>query len=73
MAIVEFRPARSEEDQRSVDEISIAELIGLVQSEKALLSDSAPAVAFARSIGLARLSQSARDRIETAIRLAVDD
>jgi len=73
MAIVEFRPARSEEDQRSVDEISIAELIGLVQSEKTLLSDSDPAVALARSIGLARLSQSARDRIETAIRLAVDD
>ena len=67
---VEFRPAQSENDRRGVDEISIAELIGLVQREKELLSDSDPAVALARSIGLARLSQSARDRIEEAIRLA---
>ena len=72
MPIVEFRQAGSEEDRRSVDEISIAELIGLVQSAKTLLSDSDPAVAFARSIGLARLSQSARERIEVAIRLAVE-
>jgi hypothetical protein len=67
-SIVEFRPARSEEDRRSVDEISLAELAGLIQSESGLLSETDPPVAIARSIGLARLSQSARERIEEAIR-----
>lgn len=70
--LIAFRPAQSDEDRRSIDEISIAELIGLVRREKELLLDSDPAVALARSIGLARLSQSARERLEEAIRLAAD-
>lgn len=69
-SVVDFRPARSDDDRRSVDEISIAELSGLVQSECELLAEADPAVALARSIGLARLSQSARERLEEAINLA---
>lgn len=70
--VVDFRPAKSDEDRRSVDEISIAELTGLVQSERELLAETDPAVAVARSIGLARLSQSARERLEEAISLAAE-
>ena len=70
--IVDFRPAKTDDDRRSVDEISIAELSGLVHQQRELLSDDDPAVALARSIGLARLSQSARDRIEEAIRLVCE-
>ncbi len=66
---VKFRPAKSDDDRRSVDEISIAELTGLIQCESELLTETDPAVSVARSIGLARLSQSARERIEEAIRL----
>jgi hypothetical protein len=68
--VVPFRAANSDEDRRSVDEISLAELAGLIQSKSELLSESDPPVAIARSISLARLSQSARDRIEEAIGLA---
>ncbi|WP_246106071.1 DUF3320 domain-containing protein [Rosistilla ulvae] len=66
--VVKFRPAKSDDDRRSVDEISIAELTGLIQCESELLTETDPAVSVARSIGLTRLSQSARDRIEEAIR-----
>ncbi|MEM9828790.1 MAG: DUF3320 domain-containing protein, partial [Planctomycetota bacterium] len=69
LAEVEFRPANSDGDRRSVDEISIAELTGLIESKRDLLNEVDPAVAIARSIGLARLSQSARERIEEAIQL----
>ncbi len=71
--VVNFRIAKSDDDRRSVDEISIAELSGLVQQQRELLAEDDPAVALARSIGLARLSQSARERIEEAIRLVCED
>lgn len=71
--VIEFRPAKTDDDRRSVDEISIAELLGLVDQQKELLAEDDPAVALARVIGLARLSQSARDRIEEAIRIAGED
>ena len=71
-SIVDFRVAKSEDDRRSVDEISVAELSGLVHQQRELLAEDDPAVALARSIGLARLSQSARHRIEEAIRMVAD-
>ncbi|TWU18275.1 DUF3320 domain-containing protein [Allorhodopirellula heiligendammensis] len=67
-SVVNFRPAKSDDDRRSVDEISIAELTGLIRQRRQLLAEDDPAVSLARSIGLARLSQSARERIEEAIR-----
>lgn len=71
--VVNFRFAKSDDDRRSVDEISIAELSGLIHQQRELLAEDDPAIAFARSIGLARLSQSARDRIEEAIRTVCKD
>ncbi|OYP38037.1 DUF3320 domain-containing protein [Rhodopirellula sp. MGV] len=66
-SIIAFRPAQTDDDRRSVDEISIAELAGLIQENRELLSENDPAVAIARTLGLARLAQSARERIEEAI------
>ncbi len=71
--IVDFRHAKADNDQRSVDEISIAELGGLIHQSRELLAEDDPAVAVARSIGLSRLTQSSRERIEEAIRLACGD
>ena len=70
--VIQFRAAQTGEDRRTFDEISMAELIGLVQKKKELLADDDPAVALARSIGLARLPQSARERIEEAISLVTE-
>ena len=67
--VVDFRPARSDDDRRSVDEISVAELAGFVHQFRELITEDDPAVAVARSIGIARLTQSSRERIEEAIRL----
>ena len=64
---VPFRYARNEEERRSVDEISIAELLGLIEANPHLLQEEDPAIAYARELGLARLAQSARERIEEAI------
>lgn len=72
LPVIEFRNAKSAEDRRNVDEIALAELIGLIRSNKALLMDDDPALAVARYIGFARLSQTARDRIEEAIALGLD-
>ena len=68
-SIIKFRSAESDENRRSIDEISIAELKGLIQENQELLAEPDPAISLARSIGLARLSQSARDRIEEAIHM----
>ncbi len=64
---IAFRFADTEDDRRAVDEISLAELIGLVSGNRGLLGDDDPPVSFARLIGLARLSRSARERLEEAI------
>tara|TARA_R110002073_G_scaffold7245_26_gene41479 strand:+ start:2613 stop:8513 length:5901 start_codon:yes stop_codon:yes gene_type:complete len=65
--IICFRNASCEDDRRSVGEMPIAELLGLIQRNEHLLSEDDPAIALARSIGLGRLSQSARQRFEEAV------
>lgn len=67
---VVFRFPRAGEDRRSVDEIALAELIGLVRCRSDLAASDDPALAFAREIGLARLARSARDRLEEALEAA---
>ena len=64
---IEFRFAASEDDRRSVDEVPLAELVGLITANLKLLEADDPPVNYARLIGLARLSQSARDRLTEAI------
>tara|TARA_R110002049_G_scaffold288423_1_gene470936 strand:- start:119393 stop:120253 length:861 start_codon:yes stop_codon:yes gene_type:complete len=66
---VPFRQAANQDGRRSLDEIPLAELIGLIQSESHHLENEDPALAFAREIGLARLAKSARERIESAIEI----
>jgi very-short-patch-repair endonuclease len=65
--VIDFRFAASESDRRSVDEIPLAELVGLITANRRLMEANDPPVDYARLIGLARLSQSARDRITEAI------
>jgi very-short-patch-repair endonuclease len=67
LTAVPFRYAYNEEERRSVDEISIAELLGLIQANPQVLHEADPAIAYARELGLARLAQSARERLEEAI------
>jgi very-short-patch-repair endonuclease len=64
---VPFRYAHNEEERRSVDEISIAEMLGLIHANPQFLQEADPAIAYAREMGLARLAQSARERLEEAI------
>lgn len=67
LSTVPFRYADNEEERRSVDEISISELLGLIQASPHFLGEADPAIAYARELGLARLAQSARERLEEAI------
>ena len=70
---VPFRHAAPEDERRSLDEIPMPELMGLILGRSDLASKEDPALAFAREIGLGRLAKSARERLEAAIELAADD
>ena len=62
-----FRYPADDGKRRSVDEIAMPELIGLVREHPALAASDDPAVALAREIGLVRLAGSARERLEEAL------
>ncbi len=64
---VQFRYASRPGSARSLEEIAMPELIGLVRENPQLLSADDPAIALAREIGLARLAKPARERLEQAI------
>lgn len=66
-AVIEYRHPATEEDRRPIDEISLAELCGLIRDNQHLLDESDPPIAVARRIGVARLAGVARERIEHAI------
>lgn len=66
-AVVPFRHPQSPEDRRSLEEIPLAELRGLLQSNPSLLEADDPITAVARHIGVGRLNRSARARIAEAI------
>lgn len=67
---VAFRYSEQNDERRSLDEVPMQELMGLVQSRPDLAASEDTALAFAREIGLARLSKSARERLESAIERA---
>ena len=62
-----FRYTAEEDERRSLDEVCMAEIIGLIQSRPDLVSGDDPALALARDIGLSRLARSARERLESAL------
>jgi len=64
---VPFRYPMEGDERRSLEEVPMEELIGLVQSRPDLASSEDPALSFAREIGLSRLAKSARERLEAAI------
>jgi hypothetical protein len=70
---IPFRFHRVEGDRRSLDEIALPELVGLVRAYPALSECDDPALALAREIGLGRLARSARDRLELALGLVRGD
>lgn len=70
LATVSFRYAKDDEERRSLDEISLQEMVGLILSRPELATTEDPALAFAREVGLARLAKSARERLEEAIDIA---
>lgn len=67
---IPFRYHVEEDARRSLNEIAMPELIGLVRENAALASSDDFALALAREIGLARLASSARIRLEEAIAAA---
>jgi hypothetical protein len=62
-----FRYHVAEEERRGLEEIAMQELIGLVHDNAQVVSCDDPALALAREIGMARLAQAARSRLEDAI------
>ncbi len=64
---VPFRYSASDNDRRTVDEISLAELGGLLTAKPELLQEEDPVEAVARDIGVGRLTKATRARIEEAI------
>ncbi|MCU0880850.1 MAG: DUF3320 domain-containing protein, partial [Pirellulaceae bacterium] len=65
--LLPFRHAAAGDERRSLDEIPMPELVGLVRELPVILMSEDPAIALAREIGLARLSQTGRSRLEEAI------
>jgi very-short-patch-repair endonuclease len=63
-----FRYHSTDEDRRNLNEIPMPELVGLVRENPDLIASDDPAVALARELGLARLSNAARKRIEEALK-----
>lgn len=70
---VPFRYAIDDGEHRSLDEIAMPELIGLVREHPLLAASDDPALALARAIGLARLSRGARTRLEEALEACGSD
>ena len=64
---IAYRQPAGDDDRRPVAEISIAELVGCVEANPDLLDESDPALSFARLIGLDRLAQASRERLEEAL------
>lgn len=70
---VAFRFPAVGQERRSLDEIALAELVGLIRDRPDLAASDDPALALAREIGLARLARSARDRLEEALDAAANN
>jgi len=70
--IVPFRYPVSEEERRTLDEIALPELIGLVRAYPGITESDDPALALARQIGLSRLARAARERLELALEASAE-
>jgi hypothetical protein len=64
---IPFRYHAGDIERRSLDEIAMPELIGLVHDCSDSVRGNDPALALAREIGLARLASIARERLEEAL------
>jgi hypothetical protein len=71
--VVPFRYPPDDGERRSLDEIAMPELLGLVREHPALAAGDDAALALAREIGLARLAQAARERLEEALEACDND
>lgn len=69
---IPFRYPPDDGERRSLDEIAMPELVGLIKSRPDLARCEDPALAFAREIGLARLARAARERLEEALEACGD-
>jgi very-short-patch-repair endonuclease len=67
LAVVDFRYPLTDDERRSVDNISLAELCGLILHKHEVLEETDPALMIARELGLGRLKASSRIRLEEAI------
>ena len=67
-----YRPPLDAESRRSVTEIPLAELAGLVREHPTLRDESDPALSLARLIGVERLAATSRARLDEAVRYGVE-
>lgn len=67
---VPFRYPSDDGVRRSLDEIAMPELVGLVREHPGLAAGDDPALSLSREIGLARLARAARQRLEEALQLS---
>lgn len=65
--ILPFRKPGADQESRSVEEICVAELAGLLKEEASLQSDSDPIAATARYLGAVRVTAAVRDRLQQAL------
>ena len=65
--IIGYRSGSDEDARRSVDEISLPELAGILQADESFLSEPDPTDSIARFMGIIRLSKMARKRIDEMI------
>ena len=64
---IPFRYPSHDGERRSLDEVAMPEIIGLVRENPGLAASDDPAIALARQIGLTRLARKARERLEEAL------
>ncbi|KZK87208.1 ATP-dependent RecD-like DNA helicase [Pseudovibrio sp. Ad13] len=65
--LISFRPAINKDYRRSVTDISIAEIAGLIDEQPHLLSEEDPVNAIARTMGYDRVAAAIRARVAEAI------
>ena len=65
--IIPFRKSDADQELRSVEDICVAELAGLLKHDLSLQADSDPIAAAARHLGAGRVTAAIRDRLQQAL------
>ncbi len=67
MDIISFRPAIDRDFRRSINDVPLVEIAGLLRDNSALLETDEPVYALAHAMGYNRVAMAIRSRLEKAI------